>query len=113
MAIAIVIDDFALNERGFGCLVEEIWQIWRDSYSENYKSITYIRWLGHLYRYADAFPTIKVTFSKIEWTRRRIQPPTRCGKGPQTNGNQPMERHRDSESTGGGSASQPWFAKCC
>ncbi|GFV14193.1 hypothetical protein TNCV_526671 [Trichonephila clavipes] len=31
-----------------------------------------IRWLGHLYRY-----TKKVTFSKIEGTRRRERPPTR------------------------------------
>ncbi|GFV99449.1 hypothetical protein TNCV_1514191 [Trichonephila clavipes] len=29
-----------------------------------------IRTLGHLYRYADAFPTKKVTFSKIEGTKR-------------------------------------------
>ena len=35
-----------------------------------------IRWLGHLYRCADAFPTKKVTFSKIEGTRRRGRPPT-------------------------------------
>ncbi|GFV13957.1 hypothetical protein TNCV_524341 [Trichonephila clavipes] len=25
-----------------------------------------IRWLGHLYRYADAFPTKKVTFRKLK-----------------------------------------------
>ncbi|GFX45868.1 endonuclease-reverse transcriptase [Trichonephila clavipes] len=36
-----------------------------------------IRWLGHLYRYADAFPTKKITFSKIEGTRSKVRPPTR------------------------------------
>ncbi|GFV33444.1 hypothetical protein TNCV_139181 [Trichonephila clavipes] len=75
--------------------------------------------LCHLYKYAVAFPT------KIEGTRHRGRPPThnhhytttyattttrpptttttrppfehvrRCSKGPQTNGNQPMESHRD------------------
>ncbi|GFX21787.1 hypothetical protein TNCV_2310661 [Trichonephila clavipes] len=36
-----------------------------------------LRWLGHLYRYADAFPTNKVIFVKIEGSRRRGQSPTR------------------------------------
>ncbi|GFV07596.1 hypothetical protein TNCV_4941001 [Trichonephila clavipes] len=30
-----------------------------------------------MYRYADAFPAIKVTFSKNEGTRRKRRPPTR------------------------------------
>ncbi|GFW97199.1 uncharacterized protein TNCV_3512601 [Trichonephila clavipes] len=30
-----------------------------------------IMWLGQLYRYVDAFPTKKVTFSKTEGTKRR------------------------------------------
>lgn len=36
-----------------------------------------IRWLGHIFRYEDNFPTKKVTFSKIEGKRRRGRPPTR------------------------------------
>ncbi|GFY42319.1 hypothetical protein TNIN_233521 [Trichonephila inaurata madagascariensis] len=43
---------------------------------EHYKS-SRISWLGHLYRYADAFPTKRVTFSKNEGTRRRGRPTTR------------------------------------
>ncbi|GFW97832.1 hypothetical protein TNCV_1425951 [Trichonephila clavipes] len=35
-----------------------------------------IRCLGNLYRYADVFPTKKLTFLKIERTRRRGRPPT-------------------------------------
>ncbi|GFX66408.1 hypothetical protein TNCV_343821 [Trichonephila clavipes] len=35
-----------------------------------------MRWLGHLYRYANAFPNKSVAFSKIEVTRRRGRPPT-------------------------------------
>ncbi|GFX06470.1 hypothetical protein TNCV_3017041 [Trichonephila clavipes] len=41
------------------------------------RSITYYWWLDHLYRYAVAFPTKKVTFSKIEGNRRRGGPPAR------------------------------------
>ncbi|GFY00450.1 hypothetical protein TNCV_1664891 [Trichonephila clavipes] len=36
-----------------------------------------MRWLGQLYKYADAFPTKKVTFSKIKGACRRGRPPTR------------------------------------
>ena len=36
-----------------------------------------IRWLGHLFRSSDADPAKKVTFSKIEGTRRKGRPPTR------------------------------------
>ncbi|GFT03328.1 uncharacterized protein TNCV_2985031 [Trichonephila clavipes] len=36
-----------------------------------------IRWLGHLYKYTDAFPTKKLTISKIEGTTRRGLLPTR------------------------------------
>ncbi|GFU75591.1 hypothetical protein TNCV_2863061 [Trichonephila clavipes] len=49
------------------------------------------KWLGHLYRYVDAFPTKNVTFSKIKGTRRRGRPPTRWLDDVEkvlTNGNQ-------------------------
>ncbi|GFU28022.1 hypothetical protein TNCV_3153501 [Trichonephila clavipes] len=35
--------------------------------------VSHIRWLDYLYRYPDAFPTEKVTFSKIEGTKRRCR----------------------------------------
>ncbi|GFX54463.1 hypothetical protein TNCV_2593971 [Trichonephila clavipes] len=60
---------------------------------------------SHLYRYADAFPTKKVTFSKIEGTRRRGRPPTQWLddvekelKRISNEWNQPMDGHRDGES---------------
>ncbi|GFX90612.1 hypothetical protein TNCV_3194301 [Trichonephila clavipes] len=74
---------------------------------ELYEDITLVRtiktsrvgWLVHLYRYADAVLTKKVTFSKTKGTRRRGRPPTRClddvEKRSQNNGNQSMEGHRD------------------
>lgn len=36
-----------------------------------------IRWLGHIFRYKDDFPTKRITFSNIEGKRRRGRPPTR------------------------------------
>ncbi|GFY08906.1 hypothetical protein TNCV_4660981 [Trichonephila clavipes] len=38
--------------------------------------VSCVRWLDHLYREANAFPTKKVTFLKIEGTRHRRRSPT-------------------------------------
>ncbi|KFM71379.1 hypothetical protein X975_14925, partial [Stegodyphus mimosarum] len=47
--------------------------MWRILYNHHIIYITgkasHIRWLGHVFRYDDAFPTKKITFSRIEGLR--------------------------------------------